>query len=453
MAKPLVPAGVDQPPISTFLQTLVRSGLLDRGQLQDVLRAAPAGCRTDPESLADHLIKTGKLSRFQATKLLQGAAWGLVLGNYQILAPIGKGGQSTVYLARDHRSQMLLALKVLPPKKAREEERLLARFRREMDICGRVAHPALAWTQEVGVWQGVYYIAMEFIPGKSLYRLVTDHGPLAVPRAARLFAEVAAGLDHAHGQGLIHRDLKPSNILVTPHDHAKVLDLGLALMQGEAPSDRAVVGGQGYVVGTMDYLAPEQADDAIRVDPRADIYGLGCTLYFALTGQPPFPGGDALQKIKRHHTDEPVPVEQLNPAVAAGFAELLRRMMAKRPEQRFPSAAALRVALLRWASGEPVQPPDRAEDSGYRDAVAALDTDNGWASLPAEVVPPDLLPVTPVRPRRAPRRRAAVLGLPQPAPMSPDAGPPWVVYAVLLASAAVAVVGMAVVVLLYLLLH
>src|SRR5205807_9057258 len=134
----------------------------------------------------------------------------------------------------------------------------------------------IAQTHETGVSQGVYFIAMEYIPGQSLYRLVTTQGTLAVARAAHLFAEVASALEHAHSRGLIHRDLKPSNIMVTPNDHAKVLDLGLAIMEGEGPSDRTVVGGQGYVVGTMDYLAPEQAEDALNVDGRADIYSLGC---------------------------------------------------------------------------------------------------------------------------------------------------------------------------------
>src|SRR5262249_27631002 len=218
-------------------------------------------------------------------------------GQFQVLAPVGRGGMSTVYLARDTRSDLLVALKVLSPKRAREEARVLARFRREMEMSQRVAHPHVAWTFEVGVCQGVYYIAMEYIPGGSLFRLVAEKGPLQVPRAARLFAEVASALDHAHHQGLIHRDLKPSNGLITPNDHAKLLDLGLAISQGEQGLAREVIGGAGYVVGTMDYISPEQAEDASSVDPRSDIYGLGCTLYYALTGRPPFPGGTTAEKL------------------------------------------------------------------------------------------------------------------------------------------------------------
>src|SRR5258708_11785910 len=201
------------PPSATadaFLRTVLRSGLIDRASLKTILRDVQEEKRGDAAVLAEHLIKKGKLSRFQARKLLEGTPLGLVLGPFQILAPIGKGGMGTVYLARDGRSQQLLALKVLPPKRAREEERILARFRREMEMCQRVAHPHLAWTCEVGVCQGVYYIAMEYIPGKNLYRLVSDEGPLPVPRAARLFAEVATPLDPAPNQGLLHRDLKPS---------------------------------------------------------------------------------------------------------------------------------------------------------------------------------------------------------------------------------------------------
>jgi serine/threonine protein kinase len=286
---------------------------------------------------------------------------------------------------------MLVALKVLSPKRAREEERLLARFRREMEMSNRVAHPHLAWAYEVGVYQGVYYIALEYIPGRSLYRLISDEGPLLVPRASRLFAEIASALDHAHHQGLIHRDMKPSNIMITPHDHAKVLDLGLALVQGEAAADREVIGGEGYVVGTMDYIAPEQAENAAKVDPRSDIYSLGCTLYFALTGQPPFPGGTALEKIQRHQNQEPLPVPQLNPNVHPAFIGLLRRMMAKNPDHRFQTAAELQERLEEWASRDDALPMDQQGDQEYQQAVIALEHAQPPPDLAAEIIPVGIL--------------------------------------------------------------
>jgi eukaryotic-like serine/threonine-protein kinase len=397
MQKPRMTQSVVPCSVESFLKTILRSGVLDRQQLRQALRNVPADQRQDAEAVADHLVNAGKLSRFQASKLLRGMALGLVLGPFHVLAPIGKGGMGTVYLARDSRSQQLVALKVLSPKRAREEERLLARFRREMEMCQRVAHPHLAWTYEVGLCQGVYYIAMEYIPGKNLYRLVSDEGPLPVPRAARLFAEVAIALDHAHNQGLIHRDMKPSNIIITPHDHAKVLDLGLALVQGEVPVEREVIGGRGYVVGTMDYIAPEQTENAAKVDPRSDIYSLGCTLYFALTGQPPFPGGTALEKIQRQRGEDPLPVPQLNATVPPAFIGLLRKMMAKDPEQRFATAAEVQEKLLPWVSGDVVLPLDRQGDKEYQQAIAELESAEVPLDMIAEVIPVGI----PVPPKRA----------------------------------------------------
>jgi serine/threonine protein kinase len=369
LTKTLSPLSAEPPTVERFVKGVLRSGLLVRGVLQAALRDLSLDRRNEPEAVADHLVKTGKLSRFQARKLLQGQPGGLVIGPFHILAPIGKGGMGTVYLARDSRGEQLHALKVLTPKQARESERLLARFRREMEMCQRVAHPLIAWTCDVGVYHGIYYIAMEYIPGRSLYRIVTDGGPLEFSRAARLFAEIAVALDHAHHQGLIHRDLKPSNIQVTPNDHAKLLDLGLAIMQGETCKAREVVGGQGYVVGTMDYISPEQIENAAAVDPRSDIYALGSTLYYALTGQPPFPGGTVLEKFERHRTEEPLPIEQINTRVPSAFARIVRRMMAKRPGDRFQNAHAIREELQAWINGEPVRPLDRVGDTHYEQAI------------------------------------------------------------------------------------
>ncbi len=341
------------PSVDEFLRRVLRSGLMNQRQLDEALSTLNP---TDPETLASALVTAGKLSRFQARKLLQGKTRGLIIGPYHVLAPIGKGGMSAVYLARDTRQEQLVALKVLPPKQAREEERHLARFLREMELCQKVEDPHIARTYEVGESDGVYYIAMEFIPGRSLRRVVSDDGPLDVPRAAQLFAEAATALEHAHERGLIHRDLKPSNIMVTRDGHAKLLDLGLALIEGEFGEDHRVVGGQGYVVGTMDYIAPEQSEDATNVCPRSDIYGLGATLYFALTGRPPFPGGSSMQKIMRHRSEEPVPIEQLNAAIPTGFANVVRQMMAKEPADRFASAGEVRRQLLKWTNSTDLVP-------------------------------------------------------------------------------------------------
>jgi serine/threonine protein kinase len=342
---------VETPSVDSFLKTVQRSGLFDAPQIQALRDSAPPEVRNEARPLADHLVEIGKLSRFQAGKLLQGVTLGLALGSFHVLAPIGKGGMGAVYLARDIRNQGLVAVKVLPPKRARAQERLLARFRREMEVCTRVSHAHLTRTIEVGVHLGVNYIAMEYIPGQNLYKLINETGPTTVARAARMFSEASLGLAHAHSQGLIHRDLKPSNIIVMPDDRVKVLDLGLALIQGESEAERTIVGGAGYVVGTLDYLAPEQAEDAFRVDSRADIYSLGCTLYFTLVGKPPFPGGNALQKMLRHRCDTPVPVHELNPAVPPAFWPIIERMMAKQASDRYQSADEVRAALLPWSTG------------------------------------------------------------------------------------------------------
>jgi serine/threonine protein kinase len=362
---------LDSSTADRFLQAVLRSRLLDEDGLRATLQDVPDALRDNASGLADFLVKAGKLSRYQARKLLRGVALGLVLGPYQILAPIGKGGMGAVFLARDSRNEHLLALKVLPPKKARRKHRSLVRFLREMALSRHVLHPHLALTLDVGRVQGVYYIAMEFIPGRNLSKLLAAEGPLSLSRAARILAEAADGLHHAHEKGVIHRDLKPSNIMVTPHDHAKVLDLGLAMVEGETITDHRVVGGQGYIVGTMDYIAPEQTTDAAGVDRRADVYALGCTLYFALTGRPPFPGGDSHDKIRRHRTEPPPSLLEARPDLPPEFADFVARLMAKDPAGRPPTALAVAEELRHWIGSENILPLDQPTDADYQEALAA----------------------------------------------------------------------------------
>jgi len=254
-----------------FLKTVLRSELLGEQEIQAALESVPVADLQNDRALADHFVQLGLLTQFQASKLLQGASIGLQLGHYRILTPIGKGGMGMVYLGLDNRSKQHVAVKVLSPQRKRQGQRHLARFNREIEIAKDLLHPHLVLAQDTDCIHGVHYLVMEYIPGQTLYRLVMTHGVLSVSRTAHLFSEVASALEYAHSQNLIHRDLKPANIMVTPNDHAKVLDLGLAIYQGETAEDIEVVGGKGKVVGTFDYIAPEQTRDAADVDPRADI--------------------------------------------------------------------------------------------------------------------------------------------------------------------------------------
>jgi serine/threonine protein kinase len=354
--------------VDDLLRNVLRSGLVSREELQTTLRSLAKERRDHAPATADHLIEKGKITRFQLHKLSRGITIGLVLGPYHLLTPLGRGGSGTVYLAIDARSNQHVALKILPPKIARQEERLLARFQREMEISQKVKHINIARTLDVGIRQGIHYIAMEYIPGTTLYRQVAGKTPLTVARVAHLISETAAGLGQAHAQGVIHRDMKPSNIMVTPRDHAKVLDLGLAYTQGEEVEDIEVVGGRGYIVGSIDYMAPEQTRDPTTVDARADLYALGCCMYFALTGRPPFPEGTVYQKVRAHRHEAPIPLRNLNAEVPDGFAAIVHKLLAKAPDERFASAVELTAALAPFRTGE-TGPFDGPSDAAYQQAI------------------------------------------------------------------------------------
>lgn len=403
-----MPGPPADPTLEAFLQTVRRSQLLTEDRLKSVLRGSPDSARTTARAFAEHLISIGEMTHYQCEKLLGGKYLGLVVGDYHILAPLGRGGMGTVYLAKSLANPAwppyplfpLVALKVLPPKKA-EETRTLLRFRREMELGKPLDHPNITRTLDAGEHHGVHFIAMEYVPGETLKQVISRHGTLAVGEAARIFAEVAAGLAHAHGKGLIHRDLKPSNIMVTPDGKAKLLDLGLALLVDEAlPEDPAIVGGEGYILGTMDYIAPEQTSDATNVGPRSDIYGLGCSIYHAVCGMPPFPGGTSKQKMQWHRTETAPPPQSINPTVPPEFAKLIERCMAKNPADRPNSAGVLRSLLLPWAAAGPTVDGTPHSD---KEVVSVVDTrqldPSLWDEIPvAELVEIEGIPI-PKKPR------------------------------------------------------
>jgi serine/threonine-protein kinase len=231
------------------------------------------------------------------------------IGSYRILKPLGTGGMSSVYLAVHVGSNHEVALKVLTRSLARNAN-LLQRFFREARSAETLEHPNIVTIYDRGIDQGRHYLALEYVAGGDLHDRIQRNGPLGVAEAVLVVKSVANGLKYAAGRGVIHRDIKPSNILRTPTGQIKIIDLGLAL-QGEFEDER--VTREGTTVGTVDYMAPEQARDSRATSIRSDLYSLGCTFYYFLTGIPPFPGGDIADKLTRHAKSAVPDVRDLRP--------------------------------------------------------------------------------------------------------------------------------------------
>ena len=264
---------------------------LDLGTADDLARIASA-VPDDLIELARGLVREGVLTAYQAAALLQGKSRGLVIGQYLVLDKLGVGGMGVVFRGRHRPSGRVVALKILPPSFGRDAE-AVRRFRREFQIASRLSHPNLVAALEASEDRGVHYLTMEYIPGYDLDRLVANGGPMALKLALHCTIQVARGLEAAHAQGVIHRDIKPGNVMIDPAGSVRVLDLGLARViaatSGFTMSSAGTLTQTGSYMGTVDFLAPEQANDAKAADGRADIYSLACTLYFLLAGRPPLP--------------------------------------------------------------------------------------------------------------------------------------------------------------------
>ena len=403
-------------PLDDFTEHVVTSGLVGAERLSQ-LRAqiAPEPAADASLRLARKLVEHGWLTSYQAKKLLSGATRGFFLGGYRLMRPIGEGGMGKVYLAVNDRKEQV-AIKVLPPRKAAEEDNALQRFRREMDLSRRCSHPNLARTLAVGSEGDVHFMVMEYIPGKSLFDLVRNEGvgPLRVPDAARLFLKVIDGLEAAHRAALVHRDIKPSNIMITPAGEAKLLDLGLA----RALDDETGLTRANTVLGTLDYASPEQF-----ATPPKPICGATCTASGArftsrFRASPPFEGGDMINKIYKQRMEDPPPLEKQARGVPAAFAAVVRKLMSKNPEERYQNAAELRADLARWTDPERVHailgaeadaarsfrppPPELAEDdlrlldsvsAGSQDSVSLRELGGAEPSLaPRHQSPPPPMP-------------------------------------------------------------
>jgi serine/threonine-protein kinase len=317
----------------------------------------------DARAFARELIQLNLLTPYQANQLLTGRGPSLAIGPYRILERLGEGGVGQVFKARHRLLHRVVALKLIRPERVTHPT-TVGRFQREVQVAAQLDHPNVVRAYDAAEQAGTYYFAMQYVEGADLARVVKERGPLSVAQACHCLAQAARGLQHIHDSGLVHRDIKPGNLIVTaaqaadggPAGTVKILDLGLARLN-EDPEEgaprRPALTQLGMVVGTYDYMAPEQGRDSSSADARSDLYSLGCTFYFLLTGQPPFPDGGALEKMMQHQLDEPAPVEGLRPDVPPGVAAVLRRLLAKRPEDRYQSADEVAEALAPFCAGAP----------------------------------------------------------------------------------------------------
>lgn len=295
------------------------------------------------EQLAEYLVELGHLNRWQAEQLRQGRTK-FNLGSYRIVDAIGHGGMGWVFKGEHELLGRVEAIKVLP--KTQMNPTSIANFHREIRAQAKLDHPNLVRLSYADTDGDTYFLVTEYVPGSDLRRLVHFNGALPQEKAAVLVSQAAAALAHAHKQGMIHRDVKPGNILITPEGHAKLTDLGLAFF-AEDQADFSQSKPK-HIVGTADFLAPEIIVTPSEVRTISDIYALGCTLYYAVTGKVPFPGGDTADKLRRQLEEMPIAPQRLNAKLDNRFVDVIAAMMQKRPEERVATADEVVYLLQPW---------------------------------------------------------------------------------------------------------
>lgn len=309
------------------------------------------------------------------------------LGKFEIRRKIGSGGMGTVYLAFDAELKRTIALKVLPREKAHNPT-LVKRFKAEAQAAAHLKHDHIVTVYEAGKIDDYLYIALEYVEGCNVHDLISHRGPFSVRRSAEIIRQVTEALEHIHQRNIVHRDIKPSNLLITRDGVVKVTDLGLARSMDEA--DTSGITRDGTTVGTVDYMAPEQARNSRSADIRSDLYSLGCTWYHMLTGEPPYSAGSLTSKLQAHVT-EPIPDPRAKrEAVPDAVAAVLRRMMAKKPIDRYsdPGSVLDDLEQLRMS---------RNEVSKNVLAALAEEESDGSETGPRPAAPP--------RPRERQRKR------------------------------------------------
>jgi len=309
-----------------------------------------------PQALGLYLVQKGWLTFYQLDRLFHGNGHDLIVGCYRILELIGEGGASKVFKAEDMQTKQLVALKVLRADRLSHAESV-DRFRLEVHLLTRLSHPNIVKAYDTDLTGTSPYVALEYVEGTNLAELVQLTGPVPLGLACQYIRQAAAGLQHAYEQGLVHRDVKPANLILAGRDGViKILDMGIARLCRPEGEDALGLTSEGAVMGTADYMAPEQALDARTADIRSDIYGLGCTLYHLLTGQPPFPGGSLARKLLRHQREAPASLNLQCVGVPSELAAVIDKMLSKCPDERFQVPAEVAQALSPFCPQQASQP-------------------------------------------------------------------------------------------------
>jgi serine/threonine protein kinase len=379
-----------------FLEQLRASQLFSQEQLAGIALRATGDMPAD--AVGDLLLEARWVTPFQLERMRAGRASSLALGQYRLLGELGEGGFGCVYQAKHAMMDRTVAIKVISPHLV-ESPKARKWFRREVLANTPLHHPNIVMAFDANEVDDVLYLVMEYVDGSNLDVLVREHGPLSFGLACAMLHQIGRALQYAHEKGMVHRDIKPANLLI-PKDAAalfvaetggrhsgplgngaplvKVADFGLARLQQSADGNTLTVNKENGFVGTPDYISPEQARDVHEVDTRSDLYSLGCTFYYALTGVRPFKGHSALEIVMQHMEKEPEPLERHRPEIPLALAGLVRRLMAKKPERRFQTAADMlaELAFLFGSFALPMPP------------IAAI--------APSAQQPDPVAPVTPV---------------------------------------------------------
>ncbi len=393
-----------------FLDHLRVSTLLGEDLLRDYLQELRNhnDFATDPRFLAGRFVRDGLLTTFQAQQLLQGRYRNFVVGRYKLLQPIGAGGMGKVFLCEHLDTGCHVAMKALANRRSADPA-MVARFMREARVIAAFDHPNVVRSRDFDCSDGkVHYIIMDYVDGVSLSELVRRRGRLEPDQAAHYIAQTACGLQYIHQSGLIHRDIKPGNLVVDYEGVVKILDLGLARLQDDEEQITARFNDQS-ILGTADFIAPEQSLIHGEVDHRADIYGLGTTFYYLLTGRTPFGGESIADKLLAHQLRQPTPIEQIAPDVPSELRAIVPKMMAKQAENRFQSAGEVLSALSRWVELKPAPPrpselPRLCRAAAGSTRLAMKRSASGADFLAAARAALASTPPT-LTPRRWPRRR------------------------------------------------